>query len=92
MAVPKTKRGSRRTSETTAPEPTLTGRACWLLAAAIWTFLAVSIGGFNIADWPSSTVGVYNTPISNPGGEVGAAISWWAFASTGLGAWLALGF
>ena len=92
MSVSKTKRGSRRTSETPAPEPALAGRVCWLLAAAVWTFLAVSIGGFNIADWPSSTVGVYNSPISNPGGEVGAAISWWAYASTGLGAWLILSF
>ena len=55
-------------------------------------FFTISFLSFNLADWPSTAVGVFNDPIANLGGEVGAGGAWWAFLTFGWGAWLVLAF
>ena len=71
MAVSKNSRGTRRSGDSSLPEPSLMGRAVWLLAAAAWLYLGVSLASFNVADWPSGAVGIHNNPAVNLGGEVG---------------------
>ena len=92
MAVSKSSRKTRRSGEPSLPEPSLMGRVIWLVATAIWVFLGLSLATFDIADWPSGAVGVLNEPAANLGGEVGAILAWWAYAATGLGAWVVFGF
>lgn len=89
---PSTRSTGRRAKATAeATEPNLLRRILWLLAAAAWVFVAVSLAGFDIADWPSTSVARHAEPASNPAGIVGSLIAWWSYVTLGWGAWLVLG-
>ena len=71
-------------------EATLGQRVAWITAAAVGTFLAVSLLTFNAADPPSHVVAVHNTPVANLCGSVGATIAYWTYHVIGYGAWILL--
>ncbi|MEE2972060.1 MAG: DNA translocase FtsK 4TM domain-containing protein, partial [Planctomycetota bacterium] len=69
-------------------EPTVLRRAAWVVAVAVWVFLAVALVGFDLADPPSTLVSTHQAEVANPAGTVGASLAWWAFRVFGPGVWI----
>lgn len=70
--------------------PEFKRRLTWVTAAGFAAALALALGSFNSADWPSQAVAVHNTPPANLLGNAGAAVSFWAYGLFGYGVWAAL--
>jgi S-DNA-T family DNA segregation ATPase FtsK/SpoIIIE len=79
---------SRRGSSATDPPANPLKWACWVVAIGVWCFLMISLVSFSSADPPSHAVSAYPITVSNLGGRVGAAVSYWSLHTIGLGAWL----
>jgi S-DNA-T family DNA segregation ATPase FtsK/SpoIIIE len=84
------KRSSKRSKKTPQAEGSYLRHAAWILVAACWLFLVVSLTGHDAADWPSSSVSIHNDAVQNPTGIVGATVAHWAFTIAGAGCWVIL--
>lgn len=65
-------------------------RIGWVLLAAVWLLLVVSIGSFNSADAPSHVVAVQNEFPANLCGRAGATVAYWSYYVFGIGVWVLL--
>ncbi len=63
-------------------------RILWLLGAALWTLLVVSLASFRSTDWPTHVVAMPTDPPLNLCGSFGAAISYWLYFTLGFGVWI----
>ena len=63
-------------------------RILWLLGAALWTLLLVSLASFRSTDWPTHVVAMPTDPPLNLCGSFGAAISYWLYFTLGFGVWI----
>ena len=79
------KRSSKRSKKTPQAEGSYLRHAAWILAAACWLFLVVSLIGHDAADWPSSAVSSHNETVQNPTGIVGSTVAHWALTIAGAG-------
>ena len=84
------KRSSKRSKKTPQAEGSYLRHAAWILAAACWLFLVVSLIGHDAADWPSAAVSTHNETVQNPTGIVGSTVAHWALTIAGAGCWVIL--
>ncbi|MFM7134413.1 MAG: DNA translocase FtsK 4TM domain-containing protein, partial [Planctomycetota bacterium] len=63
-------------------------RIIWIVLAALWTVLAVSLVSFRSSDWPTHVVAVPTDPPLNLCGRLGAAMSYWLYFTFGFGVWI----
>ncbi len=63
-------------------------RILWLLGAALWTLLVVSLASFRSTDWPTHVVAMPTDPPLNLCGSFGAATSYWLYFTLGFGVWV----
>ena len=86
------KRTSKRTRARQKADGSYLRHAAWILISACWLFMLVSIVGYDVADWPSSSVSTHNDPAQNPMGVVGAMLAHWTLTVIGAGSWIILGW
>jgi S-DNA-T family DNA segregation ATPase FtsK/SpoIIIE len=63
-------------------------RILWLVGAALWTLLVVSLASFRSTDWPTHVVAMPTDPPLNLCGRFGAATSYWLYFTLGFGVWI----
>ncbi|MEE8508793.1 MAG: DNA translocase FtsK 4TM domain-containing protein, partial [Myxococcota bacterium] len=81
---------AREYEEEDLPQTTLFQRVGWVVLAAVWTFLVVSLASFDSADWPSHTVAVHNEPTRNLCGVAGGLAAYHSYHVIGVGSWVIL--
>ena len=84
------KRTSKRSKASSGADRTYLRHAAWILGAACWLFLVVSLAGHHPADWPASSVSAHNEAVANPTGIVGSTVAHWLLGAAGLGSWVLL--
>ena len=63
-------------------------RIIWIVAAALYVVLFVSLASFRSSDWPTHVVASPTDPPLNLCGRFGAAIAYWLYFTFGFGAWI----
>ena len=63
-------------------------RIIWIVAAALYVVLFVSLASFRSSDWPTHVVASPTDPPLNLCGRFGAAIAYWLYFTFGFGTWI----
>ncbi len=63
-------------------------RIMWLLMAALYVCLFVSLASFRSTDWPTHVVADPTDPPLNLCGRFGAAAAYWLYSTFGFGIWI----
>jgi S-DNA-T family DNA segregation ATPase FtsK/SpoIIIE len=63
-------------------------RIVWVLLAALYVCLFVSLASFRSTDWPTHVVATPTDPPLNLCGRFGAAAAYWLYSTLGFGVWI----
>ena len=83
---------SRRSTQAAESRPRWLSRSLWLVAAAVWLYLALALVWFSPTDAPSHAVSSPANPPANITGIVGSTTAYWLLTSLGSGTWVLLAF
>jgi S-DNA-T family DNA segregation ATPase FtsK/SpoIIIE len=67
-------------------------RIVWVLLAALYVCLFVSLSSFRSTDWPTHVVATPTDPPLNLCGRFGAAAAYWLYSTLGFGVWIPVAY
>ncbi len=67
-------------------------RIVWVLLAALYVCLFVSLASFRSTDWPTHVVATPTDPPLNLCGRFGAAAAYWLYSTLGFGVWIPVAY